>query len=220
MTILAWAFWISAAMVIYAYAGYPLLLSLLARRAGAAQPIPDDASLPTATLIVPAHNERATIDAKLANTRALDYPAGRLQVLFVSDGSTDGTTEAIREALDDRTEVLEITTRGGKAGALNAGLTQARHDIVVFTDASIMLEPGAIRAIVRPFADPAVGASRARTASRVPAARRSTAATSCSSGARKRASTRSSAPAARSTPSGARSASRSSPTWPPTSGRC
>ena len=109
MTILACGFWLSAAMVIYAYAGYPLLLRLLARRAGAAPPIPDEASLPTVTLIVPAHNERATIDAKLANTLALDYPVGRLQVLFVSDGSTDGTTEALREAPDDRTEVLEIT---------------------------------------------------------------------------------------------------------------
>ena len=79
-------------------------------------------------------------------------------MIFVSDGSTDGTTEAVRAALDDRTDASSRSpTRGGKAGALNAGLAHARHDIVVFTDASILLEPGAVRAIVRPFADPKVG---------------------------------------------------------------
>jgi cellulose synthase/poly-beta-1,6-N-acetylglucosamine synthase-like glycosyltransferase len=155
MTIMEWLFWISGAMVIYAYVGYPLLLRLLAP--GETPRPSDDEPLPTVTMIVPAHNELANIGAKLANTKALDYPAGLLEVIFVSDGSTDGTTEAVRAALDDRTIVLEITTRGGKAGALNAGLAHARHDIVVFTDASILLEPGALRAIVRPFADPKVG---------------------------------------------------------------
>jgi cellulose synthase/poly-beta-1,6-N-acetylglucosamine synthase-like glycosyltransferase len=157
MTILVWTFWIAAAMVVYAYVGYPLLLRLVARGSAADPPPVDDAGLPTVTMIVPAHNERATIEPKLANTKALDYPEGRLQVVFVSDGSTDGTTEALRARADARTEVLEITTRGGKAGALNAGLTRARHDIVVFSDASIMLEPDALRAIARPFANPAVG---------------------------------------------------------------
>jgi cellulose synthase/poly-beta-1,6-N-acetylglucosamine synthase-like glycosyltransferase len=156
MIAMEWIFWISAAMVVYAYAGYPLLLRLLAPSDAPPRPTADT-DLPTVTMIVPAHNEIANISAKLANTKALDYPAGRLEVLFVSDGSTDGTTEAVRAALDERTSVLEITTRGGKAGALNAGLAHARNDIVVFTDASILLEPGALRAIVRPFADPQVG---------------------------------------------------------------
>jgi cellulose synthase/poly-beta-1,6-N-acetylglucosamine synthase-like glycosyltransferase len=152
-----WLFWASAAMVVYAYAGYPLLLRLIApRRPAPTAPDADDA-LPTVTLLVPAHNERANIDAKLANTRALDYPAGRFEAIFISDGSTDGTTERIVAGADARTTLVEVTTRGGKAGALNAGLERVHHDIVVFTDASILLEPGAIRAIVRPFADPAVG---------------------------------------------------------------
>src|ERR1700752_1768821 len=154
MTSMEWIFWISGAMVIYAYAGYPLLLRLLASGGDAAPRPVDDDALPTVTMLVPAHNELANIGAKLAKTKALEYPAGRLEVIFISDGSTDGTTEAVRAALDDRTSVLEITTRGGKAGALNPGLAHARHDIIVFTDASILLEPGALRAIVRRFADP------------------------------------------------------------------
>jgi cellulose synthase/poly-beta-1,6-N-acetylglucosamine synthase-like glycosyltransferase len=158
MTPMAWLFWVAAALVFYAYMGYPLLLRLLAPGGSATPPRDDDdAALPTVTMLVPAHNEMANIGAKLTNTKALDYPAGKLEVIFISDGSTDGTTEAVRAVLDDRTRVLEITTRGGKAGALNAGLAEARHDIVVFTDASILLEPGALRAIVRPFADPQVG---------------------------------------------------------------
>jgi cellulose synthase/poly-beta-1,6-N-acetylglucosamine synthase-like glycosyltransferase len=152
-----WLFWLSAAMVVYAYVGYPLLLRVITPRGDAAPPPQDDAALPSVTMIVPAHNESANIDAKLANTRALDYPEGRLEVLFVSDGSTDGTNERIAAQRDARTTLIEVQTRGGKAGALNAGLARARHDIVVFTDASILLEPAAIRAIVRPFADPAIG---------------------------------------------------------------
>jgi len=155
MTAMAWLFWISAALVVYAYAGYPLLLRLLAPRPPE-QP-PDPPELPTVTMLIPAHNEIATIDAKVANTKALDYPAGRFEAIFISDGSTDGTTERLQAAQDARTRVIDVTTRGGKAGALNAALPLARHDIVVFTDASIMLEPGSIRAIVRPFADPRVG---------------------------------------------------------------
>jgi cellulose synthase/poly-beta-1,6-N-acetylglucosamine synthase-like glycosyltransferase len=158
MTTMVWLFWVAAALVFYAYVGYPLLLRLLAPGDNdAARSADDDAALPTVTMLVPAHNEMANIGAKLTNTKTLDYPAGKLEVIFISDGSTDGTTEAVRAVLDDRTRVLEITTRGGKAGALNAGLAHARHDIVVFTDASILLEPHALRAIVRPFADPKVG---------------------------------------------------------------
>ncbi|HEY8550227.1 MAG TPA: glycosyltransferase family 2 protein [Vicinamibacterales bacterium] len=154
-----WIFWVAAAATTYAYAGYPALLYVLARLRPRDVVIPAtaDDSLPTVTMIVPAHNERARIDAKLRNTRELDYPAGRLEVLFVSDGSTDGTAERIRESLDERTRVHELAGRGGKAAALNAGLQLARHDIIVFSDASILLERDAVKHIARPFAVPEVG---------------------------------------------------------------
>jgi len=155
----AWIFWVSAAGVIYAYAGYPLLVWLLANRfpEDPAEAGPLDGELPDVTIVVPVHNERGTIVEKLANTRALDYPRTRLAVLFVSDGSTDGTAEIIEAAQDNLIRLIVLAERGGKAGALNAGLAAARTPIVVFSDASIMLEPDAIRAIVRPFQVPDIG---------------------------------------------------------------
>ncbi len=154
-----WVFWIAAFGVVYAYAGYPLAAWLLARRraADAAPGTDDDSLLPEVTVLVPVHNERATIEAKLANTRALGYRPGALEVVFVSDGSTDGTAEVIAAAEDGRVRLFEVPERAGKAAALNTGLASVTTPIVVFSDASIMLEPDAIRAIVRPFRDPRIG---------------------------------------------------------------
>jgi cellulose synthase/poly-beta-1,6-N-acetylglucosamine synthase-like glycosyltransferase len=154
-----WAFWLSAAATIYAYAGYPILLALLGRVMGRGVVSGDsgDDGLPPITMIVPAHNERRRIEPKLENTRLLDYPAGKLEVLFVSDGSTDGTDDLIRAGLDDRSRLHPLTGRGGKASALNAGLQLASHDVIVFSDASILLEPDALRHIARPFGDPVIG---------------------------------------------------------------
>ena len=149
-------FWLSAAAVLYSYAGYPLLLALLARRR---QPEPPaDAPLPAVSAIVPVHNEAPNLPRKLENFAALAYPAP-LELLFVSDGSTDDTAAIVRAAAeaDPRIRLLELQGRGGKAAALNAGLAAATHDIVLFTDASIVLAPEALRAIVAPFADPRIG---------------------------------------------------------------
>jgi cellulose synthase/poly-beta-1,6-N-acetylglucosamine synthase-like glycosyltransferase len=151
-------FWLGMAGLVYAYLGYPLLLALLARvRGEAAGPPAPPAVPPTVSLLIPAHNERANIDAKMANVAALRYPAGALEVIVISDGSTDGTTEYVREAAEPRTTVLEVQSRGGKAGALNAALGVATGEILVFSDASIVLEPDAIERLVAPFADPAIG---------------------------------------------------------------
>jgi cellulose synthase/poly-beta-1,6-N-acetylglucosamine synthase-like glycosyltransferase len=154
-----WAFWFAVAAVLYAYLGYPLLLSVIVRvrtpRPTAALPGDDD--LPGVTMIVPVHDERTVIEPKLTNTRGLVYPSGQLRVVFVSDGSTDGTASTIRSRLDDRTTLMELPERVGKAAALNAALAEITDPIVVFSDASIMLEPVALKAIVRPFADPSVG---------------------------------------------------------------
>jgi cellulose synthase/poly-beta-1,6-N-acetylglucosamine synthase-like glycosyltransferase len=156
--LLEWIFWLSVAGVLYAYIGYPLLLRALtavfSRDVRAAS---GSSFTPTVSMIIPVHNERPVIEGKLLNTLALDYPPAAREVIFVADGCTDGTAEYLREHRDDAVKVLEINARGGKAGALNAGRAAARFDLVVFSDASIALEPGALRAIVRPFADPAIG---------------------------------------------------------------
>lgn len=158
-TVAIWTFWLSAAGLVYAYAGYPLLVWALARLrpADPAAGWPDDAPLPDVTLIVPVYNERATIVEKLANTKALEYREGGLTAIFVSDGSTDGTAELIAAASDGRVRLVELAARAGKAAALNRGLAEATTPIVVFTDASIMLEPASVSAIVRPFRAPTLG---------------------------------------------------------------
>jgi cellulose synthase/poly-beta-1,6-N-acetylglucosamine synthase-like glycosyltransferase len=151
-------FWISSAAVLYAYAGYALLLKLLVGCAG--KPIVhaslDGSDAPSVTMLVPVHNERATIAQKVANVRSLRYP-GTLTALFICDGCTDGTAEYLRDQRDERITTVELTQREGKAGALNEGLRRARGEIVVFSDASIMLEPDAVAQIVQAFASPAVG---------------------------------------------------------------
>ena len=149
-------FWLAVAGVFYPYAGYPLLL-LLVRRVSAKPRPPADAPLPRLSMIVPVHNEAPRLLRKIANTLALDYPADRLEILFVSDGSTDDTVPLLRAKSDGRLALIELPERGGKAAALNAGLARVKGDIVVFTDASIALAPESLRALVRPFADPRIG---------------------------------------------------------------
>lgn len=154
-----WLFWLSFVSVVYTYVGYPAVLIAFARlrpRDVDARAC-DEQHLPSVTMIVPVHNECGVIERKVRNTSTLDYPSGRLQVLFVSDGSTDGTAEVIQNARDPRVRLLELPVRQGKAAALNVGLSHAAHEIVVFTDASILLERGAVLEIVRPFQQSDVG---------------------------------------------------------------
>jgi glycosyltransferase involved in cell wall biosynthesis len=156
-------FWAAVCGVVYPYLGYPLILRALsalmalgatARRSDQRR-VPG--AMPSVSLIIPVHNEAARIARKVANTAALRYPPGRLQVLFVSDGSTDGTVDLIRDAAMPEMTVVELTRRGGKAAALNAGLVRATNDLIVFSDASIQLEPEALERIVVPFDDPNIG---------------------------------------------------------------
>jgi glycosyltransferase involved in cell wall biosynthesis len=149
-------FWLAVAAVLYPYFIYPGLLWVLGlgRRPRPSDP---DAALPSVTMIVPVSNEEARIARKVANTAALSYPADRLQVLFISDGSTDRTAELARAHATPLMTVVELPVRQGKAAGLNAGIQLATNDIVVFTDASIELEAGALRSIVRQFQDPGIG---------------------------------------------------------------
>jgi cellulose synthase/poly-beta-1,6-N-acetylglucosamine synthase-like glycosyltransferase len=155
LTVAQVVFWVSMAGLVYAYFGYPLLLLVMARLRRQA-PATEPAEWPSVALLVPVHNERANIEAKMANSAALDYP-GRLRVVFISDNSTDGTNEYIEAHADARTTFLALTGRNGKAGALNRALQEAAEDIIVFNDASILLAPDAITRIVIPFSDPKVG---------------------------------------------------------------
>jgi glycosyltransferase involved in cell wall biosynthesis len=150
-------FWAAVFGVVYPYLGYPLVLVALRAISGWPKVAAGAGTLPSVSLIIPVHNEAVRIARKVANTAALRYPADRLQVLFVSDGSTDATVEMIRRDATAGMTVIELPARGGKAAALNAGLARATNDIVVFSDASIQLEPESLERLVSPFVDPRIG---------------------------------------------------------------
>jgi cellulose synthase/poly-beta-1,6-N-acetylglucosamine synthase-like glycosyltransferase len=117
----------------------------------------DGDTLPRVTVIIPAYNEEEHITAKIANMQEIDYPADRLQVIFVSDGSTDSTNERLSVIEEPWVDVLIRPKRAGKAAALNYAVAHARHEVLVFSDASTLFAPDAIRQLVRHFADPKVG---------------------------------------------------------------
>lgn len=150
-------FWATAALVVYVYAGYPLLLVAVAA-CGGRKAIHPAAMEPAVTLVVSAYNEAGVIAEKIRNSLALDYPADRLEVLVVSDASDDGTDDIVRQAGDARVRLLRMKDRGGKTLGLNAAVGQARGEIIVFSDANAMYRADAIRKIVRNFSDLAVGA--------------------------------------------------------------
>lgn len=147
-------FVVSGLVVVYVYFGYPLLIWILSRLRP--RPVAKGDAMPYVTLVIAVFNEEAVVARKIANSLALDYPADRLEVMFVSDGSTDGTAGIIRSAESSTVRLLELP-RGGKAAALNAGAAAARGEILLFTDANVDLSPDSLRIMVKSFADPEVG---------------------------------------------------------------
>jgi len=146
-------FWCSAALIVWTQLGYALALAALALLARpTAEPSP--ASLPALSLIVAAHDEQAVIAAKVENALALDYPRELLELIVACDGCSDATAERAREAGAD--VVLELP-RGGKIRAQDAAVREARGEIVAFSDANALWEPGAARALLGAFTDPKVG---------------------------------------------------------------
>jgi len=152
----ALAFWLAAALLAYVWVGYPLLLRLLrARHQPESEPYGE--TTPRLSVIVAAYNEAGCIRAKLDGTLAQRYPAQRLEVLVVSDGSTDSTDAIVRAHPDRRVRLLRQEPRAGKSAALNRGVAAARGDVLVFTDANALFGPDSLAALAAPFADPLVG---------------------------------------------------------------
>jgi cellulose synthase/poly-beta-1,6-N-acetylglucosamine synthase-like glycosyltransferase len=151
------AFWGSAGLLAFSQMGYPGLLAAVERVRGRRDPpapaIPDD-RLPHVTVIVAAYAEQNGIAARVANLRALDYPADRLQVIVASDGSADETVARARAAGADL--VLDLP-RAGKVRTQDAAVDRATGEILAFSDANAEWEPDALRALVAAFADPDVG---------------------------------------------------------------
>lgn len=151
------AFWASLTLVAYAYAGYPLLVAVLARTRGTA-PRTVGAPLPDLTVVIAARDEGPRIVGRVADVLAQDYPPERLRVCVVSDGSGDDTAARAAASGDPRVQVLALPVGRGKAAALDAAVARCATPLLAFTDARQRYAPGALCALVAPFADPTVGA--------------------------------------------------------------
>ena len=154
-------FWFSLFIVFYTFLGYGILLYFLIkiRRAiKGKRPIPDVAfnDLPTCTLVIAAYNEEGFIREKIANTLQLNYPEGKLEVVFVTDGSNDRTPDIIAEF--PMLKLLHKPERSGKIAAVHRAVEQVNSEIIVFTDANTYLNKDALVNICRHYADPKVGA--------------------------------------------------------------
>ena len=144
----------SLALVAYVFAGYPAVLAVLSRLRP--RPVHEDPGFtPRISLIILAHNESEVIEAKLRNVAELDYPPDRIEVVVVTDGSDDDTPN--RAGRVPGVRVLHRPERRGKLAAMNRALEASTGEMLVFSDANNLYSGDALRELVRPLADPAVG---------------------------------------------------------------
>lgn len=163
-------FWVCLLLVLFSYFLYPTILFVayslcqirrdwkyLISRQDSRTPSPTGEQVPTVSVVIAAHNEENVLAAKIANTRKLDYPIDKLEVIFVSDGSTDRTNQILQDVDDSHIHIALLSKRSGKATAINNGVALARHDILIFSDAATLFAPDAIKKLVRHFCDQSVG---------------------------------------------------------------
>ena len=141
---------------IYVYIGYPLLLFILKTFYTRKHNV-DESLSPSVTLIVSCFNEETVIEEKMRNSLLIDYPKEKIEILFLSDGSTDRTDELIKNHVSEQIKLIRQEGRLGKTSGLNMAVPKARGEIIVFSDANAMYQPDAIKKLVRHFADEQVG---------------------------------------------------------------
>ena len=161
----AWCLGLGFGSAAYAYLVYPVLLKLLSVFRPRPTVAQEPAEWPLISVTIPAYNEEAAIGATLDAVLACDYPADRRQVLVVSDASSDRTDEIVRSYASRGVELLRMPARGGKTNAENAAREHLRGDIIVNTDASVRIAPGALKPLIARFADPEVGVASGRDVS-------------------------------------------------------
>lgn len=151
---------------LYAYIGYPLLLWVLSRiRPDRAASPGEPAEWPLVSISLPAYNEERSIAATLDRILEIDYPKDRLQIVVISDASTDRTDEIVKSYADRGVELLRLPQRGGKTAAENAARHVLRGQVIVNTDASVRLDRNALKPLIAWFQDPTVGVASGRDVS-------------------------------------------------------
>jgi len=152
-------FWSLLFIIFYSYFGYGILLFILVRIKRSLRSIKIDESTdvyePDVTLFITAYNECDFVSEKIRNSSALDYPPEKLSMVWVTDGSDDGTPELLSQ--HQGIKVYHQPKRNGKIGAMNRGMQFVKTPIVVFCDANTLLGRESVRRIVRLFRDPKVG---------------------------------------------------------------
>jgi poly-beta-1,6-N-acetyl-D-glucosamine synthase len=151
-----WLFWLCFGLVGYTYVGYMALLWLLARLNP--RPVASGLYEPSVSIVIAARNEAANLPAKIENLRRLRYPPERIQIVIVSDGSTDATADILRREGAAIVRVL-LDQPQGKAAALNEAVRHASGELLFFQDARQQVDSDALRELTGCFADPSVGAA-------------------------------------------------------------
>lgn len=154
-------FWFSLIFIVYTYLGYPLILFIWSRL------FPKGVNKkyiePFVSVVVTAYNEEKNIKGRVENLLSQDYPHDKLEIIVVSDGSTNGTNDLINQLHNNlqpttcNLQLITYTPRKGKPHALNLGVQEAKGEILVFTDARQQFEKNAIRELIANFSDPKVG---------------------------------------------------------------
>jgi len=145
-------FWAAAFLLFYVYAAYPLLLALIGLFVRGKRP--EQGYYPKLSVLIAAYNEEAAIAEKIKQTLALDYPKDRLEVLVLSDCSTDRTDEIVKSYPDSRVRLVRMAERRGKTSAQNFGIREAQGDVVVFSDATAIYHPKALAYLATNYQDP------------------------------------------------------------------
>ena len=150
-------FWLSSLLVIYIYIGYPILLRFLPKKSLNIHY--QNMNQPLVTVLIPAFNEARVIEGTIRNKLSQNYPADLIEIIVISDESEDGTDEIVNgiSAEDSRVNLIRQVPRQGKTSGLNLAMSQAKGEIIIFSDANGHYETNAISNLVACFSDPQVG---------------------------------------------------------------
>ncbi|MEN8227788.1 MAG: glycosyltransferase [Bacteroidota bacterium] len=152
-------FWVSLFLILYSYLLFPGILHLLARKKTLDENTFSPGELPSISVLIAAFNEEEVIASKIESILESDFPSDRLEILVGSDASTDSTNEVLKQLNDDHPEmrIFMFDERSGKPGVVNRLVEESKGEILVITDANVMLDSSALREMIRYFKQHQIG---------------------------------------------------------------